>query len=62
MSQQHRRQQLFTLRLWLETTADGQAEWRGQLKHVQSGETRYFRDWAKLAQWLEEMLPASIEV
>jgi hypothetical protein len=36
------RTQLFTVRMWLEDLGAGQAEWRGELHHVVSGETRYF--------------------
>ncbi len=48
---------LFTLRVWPEALGEGQAEWRGKVQHVTSGETRYFRDWASLVAFLEEMLP-----
>jgi len=41
--QQHH-SHLFTVRLWLEELGDGRAEWRGQVQHVLSGETHYFRD------------------
>jgi hypothetical protein len=48
---------LFTLRVWPEALGEGRAEWRGKVQHVTSGETRYFRDWASLVAFLEEMLP-----
>jgi hypothetical protein len=48
---------LFTLRVWLEELGDGRAEWRGQLQHVLSGETRYFREWPTLLALLLAMLP-----
>jgi len=35
---------------------DGQTEWRGKVRHVPSGETRYFRDWFTLVAFLLEML------
>jgi len=50
------RSHLFTVRLWSEALGDGQAEWRGQVRHVASGETRYFRDWTSLAALCLEML------
>ena len=55
----HRQYQshLFTVRLWLEDLGDGRAEWRGQVQHVLSGETRYFRDWSTLIALLRAMLP-----
>jgi hypothetical protein len=49
---------LFTVRLWIEDLGDGRAEWRGQVQHVLSGETHYFREWETLLALLEAMLPA----
>jgi hypothetical protein len=43
------------LRVWLEDLGDGKTEWRGQVKHVMSGEARYFRDWATLVEHLMAM-------
>ncbi|HEU5098264.1 MAG TPA: hypothetical protein VFU22_04565, partial [Roseiflexaceae bacterium] len=54
--QQHQ-SYLFTVRLWLENLGDGRAEWRGQLQHVLSGETHYFREWETLLALLLAMLP-----
>jgi hypothetical protein len=51
------RSHLFTVRLWAEELGDGQSEWRGQVQHVLSGETRYFRDWASLVEIVTAMLP-----
>jgi len=48
---------LFTVRLWLEDLGDGRAEWRGQVQHVLSGETHYFREWEALLALLQGMLP-----
>jgi hypothetical protein len=39
------RSQLFTLRVWYEEPLPGLRELRLQVKHVLSGETRYFREW-----------------
>jgi len=50
------RSHLFTMQLWSEALGDGRAEWRGQVRHVASGETRYFRDWTSLAALFLEML------
>jgi hypothetical protein len=50
------RSQLFTVRLWREDLGDGRSEWRGQVQHVLSYETRYFRDWQTLAAFLVEQL------
>ena len=56
-SQQPQRSHLFTVRLWLEDLGHGRVEWRGQVQHVLSGETRYFRDWATLVEVMTAMLP-----
>ncbi len=47
---------LFTLRLWLADLGDGEVEYRGQARHVRSGETRYFRDWATLEAFVTEQV------
>lgn len=49
--------QIFSLRLWSEKLGDGQREWRGQVRHVPSGETRYFREWGVMVKFLQETLP-----
>jgi hypothetical protein len=49
--------QIFSVRLWSEKLGDGQREWRGQVRHVPSGETRYFREWEVLAAFMQAMLP-----
>jgi hypothetical protein len=51
-----RRPQLFTLRVWQEDLSEGRTEWRGQLRHVTSGQTRYFRDWQALIPLLLRLL------
>ncbi len=52
---QSARTHLFMVRVWLEDLGDGNTEWRGQVKHVLSGEVQYFRDWAALADHLQAM-------
>jgi hypothetical protein len=47
---------LFILRLWLENMGNGQTDWRGKIQHVNSGEARYFRDWATVEAFVEELL------
>ena len=43
---------LFTLRVWYtEPTSDAQ-ELRVQVKHVLTGEVRYFRDWSTIAAYI----------
>ena len=51
---------LFIVRLWIEGTGDDKTGWRGQVRYVLSGETRYFRDWLTLIEHLQEMLPARV--
>jgi hypothetical protein len=58
-NQLHHRSHLFTVRLWLEELGDGRAEWRGQVQHVTSGETHYFREWSALLALLLAMLPGA---
>jgi hypothetical protein len=43
--------------MWPEALGEGQTEWRGQVRHVTSAETHYFREWAKLVAYVQEMLP-----
>ena len=50
--QGHPRTHLFLVRLWVEPFADDQREVRMQVKHVLSGETRYFRAWPDLETFL----------
>lgn len=49
------------VRVWLEDLGDGKTEWRGQVKHVLSGEAQYFRDWFILIRILQEMLTGTEE-
>jgi hypothetical protein len=54
---------LFAVRLWLEESADSKIRWRGQVKHVLSGEVHYFRSPETLCTILLAMLssdPSSI--
>jgi len=43
---------LFTVRLWAEQLGGGESEIRCQVRHVRSGETRYFREWPALLTFL----------
>ena len=52
LSEYQPRSYLFTLRLWVEDLGAGQHEVRMQVKHVLSGETRYFRQWAEVELFL----------
>jgi hypothetical protein len=47
---------LFLVRVWVEKTGDGRAEWRGKVQHVVSGEARPFNGCAALEAAMHEML------
>jgi hypothetical protein len=48
----HSDSHLFTLRLWIEPQTAGGMTWHGKVTHVLSGETRYFREWQALFDFL----------
>ena len=50
--QRHPRTHLFTVRLWIEPLGDDRREVRMQVRHVLSGETRYFRAWSEAVAFL----------
>ena len=50
--QRHPRTHLFTVRLWVEPFGDDQHEVRMQVRHILSGETRYFRSWSDVVTFL----------
>lgn len=52
---------LFTLRVWAEPLGHGRSELRGQVRHILSGEVRYFREWATLIAYVSERLAAGNE-
>ncbi len=52
---------LFTLRVWRERLGNGQTEWRGQIRHVLTGQVHYFSGWSALAEHLQT-LSETIEV
>lgn len=52
----HPHSHLFTIRLWQEVLREGRTEWRGQIKYVISGQTRYFRTWSDLLAHLQGIL------
>ncbi len=56
-TEHQQRTHLFTVRVWLEQLGRGQAEWRGEVQYVVSGEMRYFRNWPTLVALLQTMLP-----
>lgn len=52
---------VFIVRLWIEDLGEGKTEWRGQMKHVMSGEVKYFRDLSTLEEHLKIMLPITMD-
>lgn len=50
----HLQSALFTVRLWREALGAEPGMVCMQVKHVLSGETRYFRDWSQLTAYLED--------
>jgi hypothetical protein len=56
LSTQHTHSSLFTVRVWREALSESPGEVRMQVRHVLSGETRHFRAWAQLAEYLEGKL------
>lgn len=33
-----------------------QTEWRGKIQHIGSGEARYFRDWSRMQEFIDDVL------
>ncbi|MEZ4864262.1 MAG: hypothetical protein R3C14_23320 [Caldilineaceae bacterium] len=53
----HPKTHLFTVRVWLEVLSLDRCEVRVQVRHIESGETRYFRDgWSLLVYLLIKVL------
>ena len=55
-NQEPAQSQLFTIRIWREALDHGRFEIRGQVKHVPSAETVYFRKWSTLQAFLTQRL------
>ena len=53
---EHIKSHRFLLRVWEEEIGDGRREVRGQLKHILTGETAYFREWPNLLLLLQRRL------
>ena len=45
----------------MEESEDNQREWRGQVEHVISGDSQYFRHWATLIAFLKKSRKAGPE-
>lgn len=52
---QHPHSHLFTLRVWEEALGEGEAEWRGRVQEIVTGEMAYFRDWSGLVATLQRL-------
>ena len=55
------RTHLFTLRLWAERVDRGECEFRFKVRHVLSGEVRYFRDWSRLIDYVMLMVQTEMD-
>ena len=49
---------LFMLRVWMDESKAAPRRWHAKVQHVPSGETRYFREWAALRNFLSASLAA----
>lgn len=47
---------LFTIRVWHETLGAESGTMRMEVKHVLSGETRYFQEWGQVMAYVEGKL------
>jgi hypothetical protein len=52
---------LFLVRLWSEMIEDDREQWRGKIKLVTSGETRYFVDWPDFVECIQSFLPDELD-
>lgn len=50
--------QLFTVRIWSESTGQGVMNWRGKVQAVPNGAWRYFQDWQVLSAFLQNEVEA----
>lgn len=51
-----RETRLFVLRLWAEDMGGGRSDWRGSIRHLATGEARYFRDWPTMEAFVDGVL------
>ena len=45
---------LFTVRVWREELEEDRVEWRGKVQYALTGETRYFRHWEDLVEFVRQ--------
>lgn len=51
------REEIFTLKVWKESLDSTNAEWRGKISHLTTGEVIYFRNWSKMMEFIDQSLP-----
>ena len=51
-----RKTNTFTVRVWAEAIGKDAREWRGEVRHLASGATYYFRDWHTLTTRLTQLV------
>lgn len=51
--------ELFTIRVWTEKISETTYELRGKVLHVPTGECRYFREWSRLAAFVQQVMSQS---
>ena len=57
--QQQRNLESFVARIWLERGQNGEAKWRGHIRHVQNGHEAYFQDLGEMREFLEQVSDVS---
>jgi len=55
------RSHLFTLRLWEEHVGRGESEIRFKVRHVLSGEVRYFREWSDVVAFVTSVVEGEVD-
>lgn len=53
--------EIFTIRLWREKLDGRRSEWRGKVHHLSSGQSRYFNEIGKVAEFIADHLSKSKE-
>lgn len=61
MMPKHATSHLFLVRLWCEAIDAEREQWRGQVKYVTGGETRYFVDWPDFVECIQSFLPDELD-
>lgn len=56
MTRQMSKPHLFTVRVWLEESEDGQYDCRGRLQHGLDGTAQHFQGWSALIDLMSDMV------